>query len=148
MISSLRLTPCVDGQRTAWHNCPCCVGNIPRTLLMIPTWTYARGADGLYVNLFIGSTINVEKTLRRRRTTSVQMVQKTDYPGNGNVSIMVNPKDSMNFTVYVRVPDRNTSALYTAMPARQRPGSLAVNGQKIVPQIDKGYAVITGMAGR
>ena len=53
--------PLVDGQRNPWHTCPCCVGNIPRTLLMIPTWTYVRGDDGLYVNLFIGSTINVEK---------------------------------------------------------------------------------------
>ena len=45
------------------------------------------------------------------------MVQKTDYPWNGNVSITVNPKDSMNFTVYVRVPNRQTSTLYTATPA-------------------------------
>ena len=105
--------PLVDGQRTAWHNCPCCVGNIPRTLLMIPTWTYARGDDGLYVNLFIGSTINVEKVSGPAGRTSVQMVQKTDYPWSGNVSITVNPKEPMKFTVYVRVPNRNTSALYT-----------------------------------
>ena len=30
--------------RTAWHVCPCCVGNISRTLLMLPTWLYARTA--------------------------------------------------------------------------------------------------------
>ena len=134
--------PLVDGQRTAWHNCPCCVGNIPRTLLMIPTWTYVRGTDGLYVNLFIGSTINVEKVSGGTSTTSVQMVQKTDYPWNGNVSITVNPKESLNFTVYVRVPNRNTSTLYTATPAVNSLLSLAVNGQKITPQIEKGYAVI------
>ena len=27
--------------RYQWHVCPCCVGNIPRTLLMIPTWVGA-----------------------------------------------------------------------------------------------------------
>ena len=32
--------------RTPWHNCPCCVGNIPRTMLMLPTWAYAKDADG------------------------------------------------------------------------------------------------------
>jgi hypothetical protein len=54
--------PLVGGRpRYPWHVCPCCVGNIPRTLLMIPTWTYVKGKDGLYVNLFIGSTIKVEK---------------------------------------------------------------------------------------
>ena len=29
-------------KRYPWHGCPCCVGNIPRTLLMLPTWMYAR----------------------------------------------------------------------------------------------------------
>jgi hypothetical protein len=38
--------------RYSWHVCPCCVGNIPRTLLMIPTWTYVKGKDGIYVNMF------------------------------------------------------------------------------------------------
>src|SRR5665811_1997619 len=36
--------------RYAWHTCPCCVGNIPRTLLMFPTWVYAKASDGVYVN--------------------------------------------------------------------------------------------------
>jgi DUF1680 family protein len=68
--------PLVGGRpRYPWHVCPCCVGNIPRTLLMIPTWTYVKGKDGLYVNLFLGSTINVEKVAG----TDVEMVQKTDY---------------------------------------------------------------------
>ena len=30
--------------RAPWHTCPCCVGNIPRTLLMMPTWVYAKSA--------------------------------------------------------------------------------------------------------
>ena len=125
--------------RYPWHNCPCCVGNIPRTLLMVPTWTYAKSADGLYVNMFIGSTINIEKVAG----TDVQMVQKTDYPWIGNVAITVNPKESKEFTVYVRVPDRTTSALYTPTPQVSGLKSLAVNGQEISPRIENGYAAIT-----
>ena len=49
-----------NAPRTSWHVCPCCVGNIPRTLLMVPTWAYAKSADGVYVNMFVGSTITVE----------------------------------------------------------------------------------------
>ncbi len=30
--------------RYPWHTCPCCVGNIARTLLMLPTWMYAQGS--------------------------------------------------------------------------------------------------------
>jgi DUF1680 family protein len=124
--------------RYAWHVCPCCVGNIPRTLLMVPTWTYVTGDDGLYVNMFIGSTIKVERVVG----TDVEMVQKTDYPWSGNIAITVNPKVSKEFTVYVRVPNRTTSELYTPTPAVSGLTSLSVNGKTMVPNIVNGYAVI------
>jgi DUF1680 family protein len=127
------------GPRYPWHACPCCVGNIPRTLLMLPTWMYVKGADGLYVNLFIGSTVTVEKVAG----TDVQMVQKTDYPWSGAVSITVNPAVEKSFSVRVRVPDRSVSELYTSTPESNGITSLAVNGAAITPTIEKGYAVIT-----
>jgi uncharacterized protein len=128
-----------DKARYPWHVCPCCVGNIPRTLLMIPTWTYVKSSDGIYVNLFIGSTINVERVAG----TDVEMVQKTDYPWSGNISITVNPKASKKFTVFVRVPDRTTSELYAPSPKVSGLTSLAVNGKSVTPKIKNGYAVIT-----
>jgi len=132
--------PLVDTKaRYPWHNCPCCVGNIPRTLLMLPTWTYAKSADGIYVNLFVGSTINAGKVAG----TDLEMVQKTDYPWSGIVAITVNPMESKKFTVHVRVPNRTTSALYTPAPEVSGFKSLAVNGETISPKIENGYAVIT-----
>ncbi|MRR24516.1 hypothetical protein EG830_16205, partial [bacterium] len=125
--------------RSDWHVCPCCVGNIPRTLLMIPTWTYVKSDDGIYVNLFIGSTINVEKVAG----TNVEMVQKTDYPWKGDVSITVNPAETKKFTVWVRVPDRKTSDLYTSMPELNSINALAVNGEAFDAQTDRGYVPIT-----
>jgi DUF1680 family protein len=124
--------------RYAWHSCPCCVGNIPRTLLMMPTWTYTRGDDGLFVNLFIGSKMRVEKVAG----TDVEMIQHTDYPWNGKVSLTVNPASSSTFTVYIRVPDRTTSDLYTPMPLVKGLLSLSVNGEAVSPAIDHGYAVV------
>jgi len=122
--------------RYSWHVCPCCVGNIPRTLLMIPTWTYLKGEMGIYVNMFIGSTIVVERVAG----TDVEMVQKTDYPWSGNISITVNPRQAKEFTLFIRVPDRTTSSLYTPQPAVSGIISLAVNGKKVNPKIVKGYA--------
>lgn len=124
--------------RYAWHVCPCCVGNIPRTLLMVPTWTYVRGDDGLYVNMFIGSTIKVEKVAG----TDVEMIQNTDYPWSGNISMVVNPRQSKEFTLYVRVPNRTTSALYKPEPEVAGLKSLMVNGKAVVPELKNGYAVI------
>ena len=64
------------------------------------------------MNMFIGSRINVEKVAG----TDVEMVQKTDYPWSGKVAITVNPKQSKKFSVYVRIPNRDTSELYTPTP--------------------------------
>jgi DUF1680 family protein len=125
--------------RDDWHVCPCCVGNIPRTLLMIPTWTYVKSDDGIYVNLFIGSTINVEKVAG----TTVEMVQKTDYPWKGDVAITVNPAETKKFTVWVRVPDRKTSDLYTSVPELKSISALAVNGETVPVETDRGYVPIT-----
>ena len=125
--------------RYPWHTCPCCVGNIPRTLLMIPTWTYAKDKDSLYVNLYIGSTIKVEKVAG----TNIEMIQKTDYPWSGNISIKVNPEKSKRFSIYLRVPNRATSELYTSTPAVNGLKLLKVNGKPVTAKIDKGYAVIT-----
>jgi DUF1680 family protein len=130
--------PLIGGRRTSWHACPCCVGNIPRTLLMIPTWTYVKGKDAIYVNLFIGSTIKVERVAG----TDVEMVQKTDYPWDGRVTITVNPKQAKTFSVYVRVPDRKTSALYSNTPDVKGLRGFSVNGRSVRPKIEKGYAVV------
>ena len=131
--------PLIGGRRSAWHACPCCVGNIPRTLLMLPTWMYARGKDAIYVNLFVGSTVTVDGIAG----TDVEMVQATDYPWSGKVSITVNPKKTQPFSVYVRVPNRATSELYSATPAVNGLTSLALNGKKLTPNIEKGYIALT-----
>ncbi len=132
--------PLVENKpRYDWHGCPCCVGNIPRTLLMIPTWTYARSGDGIYVNLFIGSTVQAGRVAG----TDLELAQKTDYPWSGNVSLTINPAQPAKFTVYVRVPDRATSQLYTPTPAVGGLKSLAVNGAAITPKVERGYAAIT-----
>ena len=125
--------------RTPWNVCPCCVGNLSRTLLMFPTWTYAKSADGIYVNMFVGSTITVENV----GGSDVEMVQQTEYPWNGRVAITVNPQVSRNFSVRVRMPDRAVSSLYAAWPEANGMSSIKVNGAAVKPAIEKGYAVIT-----
>ena len=127
-------------EREPWSGCPCCVGNIPRTLLMIPTWTYVKSDGGIYVNLFIGSTILVEDVAG----TNVEMIQKTDYPWKGDVTIIINPEQSKTFTIYVRVPDRRTSELYMSNPQVSELHSLSVNGKSVTPKTKNGYVAITG----
>jgi len=126
-------------QRYPWHGCPCCVGNIPRTLLMLPTWMYSTSDDGIYVNLFIGSSMTVEDVAG----TDVEVVQATDYPWSGKASITVNPAAEKEFSVRVRIPTRSVSDLYAQTPQADGITSIALNGAKITPPVEKGYAVIT-----
>lgn len=126
-------------RRYLWHGCPCCVGNIPRTLLSLPTWMYSTGPDSLYVNLFAGSTVTVDNVAGTR----VQVVQVTEYPWKGQVAITVNPAQPKRFSVKLRVPSRNVSELYVAAPACEGLTSLAVNGAPVTPTIEQGYAVVT-----
>jgi len=125
-------------KRYKWHVCPCCIGNIPRTLLMLPEWTYARGPQDLYVNLFIGGTMRVKQVAG----TDVEMIQKTDYPWNGKVAITVNPAAPKTFALRIRVPQRDVSLLYQSSPAADGIRSLSLNGKPLEAKVENGYAVI------
>jgi DUF1680 family protein len=131
--------PLVNTERAEWHVCPCCVGNVSRTLLMIPTWTYVKDASGLYVNMFVGSRIHVGEVAG----TGVEVIQKTDYPWKGSVAITVNPEQAKTFSVYVRIPNRTMSKLYKDAPAISGAKRFAMNGKEMKPEIRKGYAVVT-----
>jgi len=125
--------------RYDWHVCPCCVGNIPRTLLSLPTWMYATDADGIYVNLYVGSKVKIEQVAG----TDVEMVQETDYPWKGQVSITVNPATPTKFAVRLRMPRHDVSELYQSTPNADGIEQLSVNGQTVDITASNGYAVIT-----
>ncbi len=127
-----------SGKRYLWHVCPCCVGNIPRTLLSLPTWMYAKGPDSLYVNLFAGSVANLGDIAG----TALRVTQTTDYPWNGRVSLTLDPAAPKKFALKIRVPSRSVSELYSSTPDSDGLLSLSINGAKMQPVIERGYAVI------
>lgn len=125
-------------KRYPWHVCPCCVGNLPRTLLSLPTWMYTRSPDGLTVNLFIGSTVTIDDVAG----TPLRVEQTTDYPWTGKVSFTIHPAAPTQFALRIRVPNRQTSPLYTNTPAADGLSSLTLNGKQVKPRIEHGYAVL------
>ena len=116
----------------------CCMGNISRTLLRLPTWIYTKSDDGVAVNQFIGGTTR----LRGVGGTHVTVVQKTNYPWDGQVQVIVRPDRPRRFAVRIRVPDRQTSRLYTPSPKVGGLEALAVNGSLVEVVLKEGYAVI------
>ncbi len=124
--------------RYKWHGCPCCVGNIPRTILMLPSWTYSTGKEALYVNLYSGIDTRVQVG-----GTSVQLTQRTEYPWHGKVDITLSPAEPKRFSLKLRVPQRNVSTLYSASPGCDGIASLSVNGVPVKATVDQGYVSIS-----
>jgi DUF1680 family protein len=127
--------------RYPWHSCPCCVGNIPRTILALKDNTYLlnEDANSLYINYFIAG----RGTIDNFAGTQIEMEQQTDYPYGGIVNIIIRPQVSRNFSIKIRIPDRTESALYTATPEIAGYNSIEVNGSPITPEIVDGYITIT-----
>jgi DUF1680 family protein len=107
-------------------------------LLELPTWIYAKSDASLYINLFVGGTADVGSVAG----TDVQVVQTTDYPWSGHVSITLNPAAATSLAVKIRVPDRSVSTLYSSTPSANGVISVSVNGAAVSPTIMNGYLTI------
>jgi DUF1680 family protein len=107
---------------------------------MMPTWTYVRGHDGLYVNMYIGSTMRVGQVAG----SDIIMKQETNYPWDGRITLTIDPQQANGqpFTIHLRIPNRTTSALYTPMPEVNGYKSITVNGQPQTPSVENGYVAI------
>ncbi len=133
--------PLVSNQaRYPWHGCPCCVGNIPRTLIAIKDLTYSlnRQRDTVYVNHFVDS----EGTIPDVGGLPLLIRQETRYPWEGKVTVTLHPSAPAAFTVALRIPDRTESDLYTVTPDREAAFSVTVNGQAQPVTVRQGYALL------
>lgn len=113
-----------ERSRWVWHTCPCCPPMFLKIMGAMPGYIYAKDTDGVYVNLFVGS---------RARTavgaTSLTIAQTTRYPWDGSVRIAVDPDQTAEFDLFVRIPGWSRNA------------TLAVNGKPVSGwQKSRGYA--------
>jgi DUF1680 family protein len=123
-------------KRYPWHVCPCCVGNIPRTLLELPIWMYATDKDSIYVNMYAGSRVTVGDVAG----TKVEIEQVTDYPWKGHVTIVLHPAERKRFAIRFRVPKQDGSILYHSEPVTEGLNLLTINGRSREYFRVKGYA--------
>jgi DUF1680 family protein len=119
--------PLHDKDHPRGNNWTCCPPNLSRTLLKVGRYAYACSDRDVYVNLYIGSTANLALA-----DNVVTLAQKTDYPWDGKVKIIVSPVVEKPFAVNLRIPGWCRSP------------KLQLNGAKIEPvPIDTGYASIS-----
>jgi DUF1680 family protein len=112
---NLRYYTAIDGPRK-YHPADtyCCPGNWRRIVAELPEMIYYRSNDGgVLVNLYAASTAEMALS----QNLSVKLRQETDYPNSGKVVIAVDPSQTAEFPVMLRIPRWCESA------------SVSVNGQ-------------------
>ncbi len=132
--------PLASGQgRYPWHGCPCCVGNIPRALIAIKDLMYALNPqrDTLYVNHYLASSGTIDNVGGQ----SLRLEQKTEYPWQGDVSLVLNPEKASFFTLKLRIPNHGESSLYRPEPAGGQ-FEVRINGEVQSAAADHGYVVL------
>lgn len=128
--------------RVPWFETSCCPTNISRFLPSVSGYLYATSGSDIYVNLFAGSRAEIETGSNR-----LNVIQETNYPWDGDVSITVDPERVEEFTVHLRIPGwaRNEplpGGLYTYLGDSPGDASIEVNGRSLPVQLDRGFARI------
>lgn len=126
--------------RYPWHGCPCCVGNIPRTLFGLKDAMYStdKARREVYVSHFVDS----EATLSEVAGAPLRIRQETDYPWQGRVVVTLHPARPAEFTLSVRIPDRTESDLYRAVPDAAGDFRLSINGEGQRAKPARGYVAL------
>jgi uncharacterized protein len=78
---------------------PCCSGTLPQVAADYRINSYFCDSGGLYVNLYIPSTVRWEQD-----GAQVSLTQKSNYPLEGNVEFEIAASKSMEFALHLRIP--------------------------------------------
>jgi len=78
---------------------PCCSGTLPQVAADYRICTYFRDAQGVYVNLYIPSTLRWTEG-----GSQIELTQKGEYPYDENVAFEVTASQPAEFAMNLRIP--------------------------------------------
>lgn len=127
-------------ERFRWINVPCCPPNIVRLMASLEKYIYAKSKNDIYVNLFIASTANI-----KLNNSSIHITQKTQYPWEGKVKMIVELEQSKKFNFFIRIPlwTRNQPMpgdLYHYQYVYDDSVIITVNEKPVEYEMEKGFA--------
>ena len=104
------------------HRWPCCSGTHPQVAADYGINTYLRDGHGVWVNLYIPSTVKWTQD-----GAQVSLTQKGEYPYEPNVSLEVQTTKAVEFAVNLRIPSWAEGASISVGGKRQAasPGSFS-----------------------
>lgn len=115
----------VKTERVPWFGCACCPPNIARLVASVASLAYGLANDGLWVHQYMDCEADLALG-----GTRVHMVQKTDYPWDGQIDLTIEPERKCRFGLHLRIPAWNRNLRCT------------VNGQAAVDLRRNGYLSI------
>lgn len=129
-------------ERHPWFGPNCCPPNVARLIASLGKYIYAKDNEDFYVNLFIGS--DIETVLNGKQ---VYISQETEYPWEGKVKLNISPEEESTFTLNVRIPAWTDNKpmpgdLYAYLDDRETPLIIKLNGEPLLYEEEKGFAVI------
>jgi len=131
--------------RQPWFGCACCPSNICRFIPSLPGYIYACKQDKLYVNLFMGNTMETKVNGK-----AVTLKQETNYPSDGDVKLTI-MKGGGNFDLNIRIPgwvrgEVVPSDLYSFVDGKHLDYCIKVNGKEVIDSNVKENALTDGYA--
>lgn len=92
-------------ERQGWYICACCPPNILRTLMSLGQYIYSTDENGIYVNLYIGSTVSFSlNDTNAKKGQKIDIEQDSSYTKNGDVRFTVHCSKPTEFTLGLRIP--------------------------------------------
>ena len=102
--------------RWEWHGCPCCPPMLLKLFSSLGTYVYSKNADGVCVNMYIGSNMDCD---------DVRISQR-----DGHISV-----DSMGKNIALRL----------RVPGYAENFRVTVGGKDVEAPVENGYAVLQGV---
>lgn len=115
----------IKSVRQGWFPVACCPTNLARTFASLGRYIYAEDDKSIYIHQFISSALQT-----RIQETDVSVELRQSYMQDGCVRITVSAAEAKAFTLRVRIP------AYAENP------SFALDGKRIAPVVENGYAVL------
>lgn len=138
------ITPFNHGKkgRSPWFGTACCPSNIARLIPQVSGMMYSYAGNELYTTFYASNSTEI--TLE---AGAVSIQQKTNYPFDKKIELLVNPKKKQKIVLKLRVPTwvRNQfvpGELYNYVNDQGSKWEILVNGEAISAPLEKGFANI------
>ncbi|MBV9297292.1 MAG: glycoside hydrolase family 127 protein [Acidobacteriaceae bacterium] len=105
---------------------PCCSGTLPQVAADYRILTYFRDRNGVFVNLYLPSTLRWTST----NGSQLTWTQSGDYPLEGKITMRLRASHPSNFALRLRIP---------AWSSPVEP-LIRVNGERVPASIQSGFA--------